>query len=479
MWGPRKAATIGDRLAALCLLLAACAPAHADLVIRGVTVVDVTDGSLRSGQTVLVEDDRIVSVGATDAISVPDDIEVVEAVGEYLIPGLWDMHVHAIQPGWTEPLFKLFIANGVTGVREMTGDSGEARRIEREIDQGRSIGPRFTLPGNLVDGPNSIWPFAIVVTTAEEGRATVDRLASEGAAFIKVYSYLTPEAYSAIAERANEKDIPFVGHVPYLVPAGVASDAGQRSFEHLIGIAPACSNAEEQLLEIGREQARARVDGDEEAERELESRWLQLVLSTQDEKRCAQLFEKLAANETWQVPTLALHRGLSFMVDGQDSLDQDPRLKYVPREHREWWEEATKTYLLDPAFRRMYELRKTFIPRMAAAGVPIMAGTDTTNPYCLPGFGLHDELELLVSAGLTPLQALQAATIQPARFLGKADSLGSVEAGKLADLVLLEGNPLVNISNTKRIRAVVANGRLFRRADLDRLLAEAEGMAHD
>jgi imidazolonepropionase-like amidohydrolase len=462
----------------LCVLLVPYAQAQApDIVIRDVTVIDVTDGSLHTQQAVLIDGDRITAVRSANGIQIPDDADVLDAGGGYLIPGLWDMHAHAIQPGWTEPLFMLFIANGVTGIREMTGSSEEASRIRLEIDQGRSIGPRFTLPGNMVDGPDSIWrPYATVVTTAEEARATVDRLVSDGAAFIKIYSFLTPEVYSAIAERANEQSIPFVGHVPYLVPASVASDAGQGSFEHLIGIAPACSSAEEQLIEIGREQARARANDDEQAERALESRWLQLVLSTQDEVRCRRLFEKLAANETWQVPTLVNDRGLSFIVDGQDSLDQDPRLKYVPREHRDWWLEATETYLLDPDFRRMYELRKSFIPRMAAAGVPILAGTDTTNPYCLPGFGMHDELELLVSTGLTPLQALQAATIQPARFLGQADSLGSVEAGKLADLVLLEGNPLENIGNTARIRAVIAKGKLYRRADLDRLLAEVEGI---
>jgi imidazolonepropionase-like amidohydrolase len=198
------------------------------------------------------------------------------------------------------------------------------------------------------------------------------------------------------------------------------------------------------------------------------------MLATQDDARCRALVGRLARNGTAQVPTLVAARGYAYMREL--AAGGDPRLRYLDPEIEGFWTPSSNPFTsrfpeerwlsAQAQYRRLVEL----VPLMAAAGVPILAGSDTPNPWVIPGFGLHDELELLVQAGLTPLQALQAATVNPARFLGRTDELGTVGIGKLADLLVLEANPLEDITATRRIRAVVADGRLYRRAELDGLL---------
>jgi imidazolonepropionase-like amidohydrolase len=208
---------------------------------------------------------------------------------------------------------------------------------------------------------------------------------------------------------------------------------------------------------------------------------LLLLAAAQDDDRCRTLLETLARNRTWQVPTLVLNRGLAYLND--PAFEADPRLEYMPPAWRDSWLPENDPYLLSTEegyqLRRQHHARKLEITGLAAqAGVGIMAGSDTPNAFVFPGFALHDELALLVEAGLTPLQALQAATLNPARYLEATDSLGTIEAGKVADLVLLDANPLEDISNTRRISAVVLNGRYLDRRALDELLLRAKEKAN-
>ena len=226
------------------LLVAACGQTHvADLAIRGVTVVDVTDGSLVSDQTVLVRGNRIVAVGLADAIRVADETEIVEADGGYLVPGLWDAHVHsATNVEWH---FPLFLAHGVTSVRNMhtTVDDPLALvvSIKRQIEAGDLLGPRFLANGGIVDGDPPVWPGSVRVRNAEEARAVVDLLADGGADFIKVYDRLSPEAYFAILDRARQRGVPVDGHLPFLIRPEQAAAAGQRTFEHTSEINLGCA----------------------------------------------------------------------------------------------------------------------------------------------------------------------------------------------------------------------------------------------
>jgi imidazolonepropionase-like amidohydrolase len=457
------------------LLLGTSAHAQAPAVaIRGATVIDVSDGSLERDQTVLVEGNRITAVGPVAEVAVPPGAEVVEAAGGFVVPGLWDMHVHATNQEDVRTYLTLFIANGITGFREPWGSRETADSARAEIAAGRLAGPvRQVVAGALIDGPARFWPGSLIALTPDDGRRIVDSLYVAGAPFLKVYESLLPETYFAIAERARALGIPLAGHVAAAVSAGAASDAGLRSMEHFSGVLRGCSTAEDSILADNLRAMQAAVRGD--SFRPPPGQVL-LTLATQDDARCRALAQRFARNGTWQVPTLLATRGYAHMRELAAA--GDPRMRYLDPRIGAFWTPSTNPFT--SAFpeerwasaQAQYRQTEALVSMMVAAGVLMLAGSDTPNPWVIPGFGLHDELELLVQAGLTPLQALQAATLNPARFLGRTDELGTVAIGRLADLLVLEANPLDDITSTRRIRAVVADGRLYRRPELDRMLEE-------
>jgi imidazolonepropionase-like amidohydrolase len=309
------------------------------------------------------------------------------------------MHVHAgeIEEDW----FALYLANGVTGLREMAASENHLvgqRRYRDELAAGKRIGPRLFWTGRPIDrqGPDAPAPFG--VRTAEEARAAVRHLRSLRASHVKVYSRLTREAYLAILEEAAKYRLPVTRHVPDAISPFEAAVRGQRSIEHLDAAA-----------------------GPEACE----------------------------------------------------SAPVDPRLRYVRPDYLEWWRQSLRQAPGPWQDQANFRNFRQIVRALAEHGVPILAGTDTPNPFCLPGFALHDELRLLVEAGLTPAAALRAATSSPARLLGLADS-GTIAPGRRADLVLLEANPLADIRNTTRITAVAAAGRWFDRAALDAMLSKVE-----
>jgi hypothetical protein len=297
---------------------------------------------------------------------------------------------------------------------------------------------------------------------------------------VKVYQNLPRDLYFAIADESKKQGIPFAGHVPIAVSAVEASNAGQKSFEHLIGILPACSTHSEELLkgqqaDLAEDLASAKPKF--WGTHATQSR--QMMLDTYSPETAAALFAVLKSNGTWQVPTLTLLRMFAY---GDDPVFlSDARLKYVPVRTRASWDPSSvdgKRTAEDFAYmKKEFQKDLEVVGAMEKSGVGILAGTDTANPFCFPGFSLHDELGLLVKAGLSPLQALQAATLNPARFLGKEKDLGTIEEGKLADLVLLDGNPLDDIGNTKKIAGVVYAGHFSSRASLDEMLAKVEALA--
>lgn len=469
------------RILLLLVLLGACAPSDngsapvaVDYAITDANVIDVERARVLSEQTILIKGNRIVAAGPADLVSLPSDVPARDARGKYLIPGLWDMHAHVLFEGMNGYL-TLLIANGVTGIREM-GNSPipleEIHRIRGEILAGDRLGPRFIASGVLVDGPESRWTDGVALADSpERGRAIVDSLASAGADFIKVYNYLRPEVYRAIVDAAAARQISVAGHVPYLVTALEASEANQRSFEHLVGVDQACSTQEESLIAISREQLDAIADGDTTAESRSERQWWDRLLATHDAARCRGVLERLARNRTWQTPTLV---NIQKKCVDPAVLTSDDRLSYVPTHVRDWWNDAMPAQRdhISVQNQARCRLRMSLVSSMERVGVPLLAGSDAANPFVIWGFSLHDELLLMVEAGLSPLQALRTATLNPARFLEATDSLGKVERGMIADLVLLDGNPLDDIRNTRKIAAVVLNGRYLDREELDLLLAE-------
>jgi len=449
-------------LSFLCLFVAKI-PNHtqAPLVFTHVTIIDVTGQAPKRDTTVVITGDRISAIG--DNIPMPAGAQVVDATGKFLIPGLWDMHVH----WYLRDTFTLFIANGVTGVRQMFGNS-DLLRWRDQIAKGSLLGPRMVVASPIIDGPQPIWPNSIAVRNEDEGRKAVRRVKQWGADFVKVYALLPRDAYFGIADEAKQQGMTFVGHVPNSLSPAEASDAGQKSIEHLTGILIASSDKEaelrDKLVKADSPQARGRVQA--------------TALETYNEKKAANLIAHFVKNQTWQCPTLTVLRSSVYL--GDEDFRRDGRLRYIPRLQQQRWNFrlANRSGGDDAVEKKVLQKQFEIVGAMQKAGVPILAGTDTGNPFCFPGFSLHEELALLVIAGLTPVEALRSATLNPAKFFGLDQTLGTIEQGKIADLVLLDANPLLDIRNTQRINAVVSNGRLFDRKALDKLLAEAEVSAN-
>jgi imidazolonepropionase-like amidohydrolase len=382
---------------------------------------------------------------------------VVDASGKYLIPGLWDMHTHVYGNGPGALL--LYAANGVTSIRDMGADDFARVRAWRDsIAAGQRIGPRMKIASPVVENPrwlaavrtmqeregqNTDWlAFRFGPSTPEQAIAFVDSVARLGADHVKVRNYPAPEVLRALMKRARERGLPVVAHTHGGMRPAEASAAGMASFEH--GFFPG----------IG--ESRAGRDS---------------------------VYRELILNGTAIVPTLVTWRGR--VVSGDSLLvlaraDGDPRQRYLPaRVSQRWRDEAkTRKHETPMDWGALYRNDVRNLRELAAAGMVVMVGSDAGAPLVVPGFATHDELERLVdTGGFTALQALQAATLRPARFMGAADSLGAVAGGRVADLVLLDANPLDDIRNTQKIRGVVLNGRYLDRAALDALLADAERAA--
>jgi imidazolonepropionase-like amidohydrolase len=409
---------------------------QAPFAFTHVTVIDATGAPPQADMVVVISGERITALGASGKVELPPDAQVVDATGKFLIPGLWDMHAHtALTEGEPEYAFPLLIANGVTGVRDMSGPRERLQPYLQEVAEGKRWGPRMVVAGGVLDGKTPGWPGAMPIADADQAERAVNRLKAEGAEFIKVYSLLSREAYYAVATAAYVKKIPFVGHVPESVSVEEAADAGQKSIEHL------------QRLDL-------------------------------DDSERDDAFHHLVLNGTWVVPTNIAD---TAAVAGDA---RDPRLKFIPAAIWRQWdpredmrsrsESGGKAALALQARKKDLEI----VAALHGAGIPLLAGTDTASchPYTFPGFSLHDQLALLVQAGLTPMEALQTATLQPARFLGRENEIGTVQKDRLADLVLLDANPLADIRNTRKIHAVVVGGRLLDRAALDKLLADTEAL---
>ena len=405
------------------------------LALTHVNIIDMTGPKPKLDMTLIIVGNRIAAIGKTGKVRVPKDAQVINATGKYLIPGLWDMHVHLGDEDFDKNVhLRLFIANGITGIRIMEG-APEYHLWRKEAESGTLLAPRMVIASRVIG-------FGDLSNISEaQAREEIRKAKQAGADFIKVHDYLSRTSYFALINEAKLLALPVEGHTPISITAEEASQAGQKSIEHLTGLAPA------------------------EADGALAEKW----------------FAVFKKNQTWQCPTLIMRHNYALLNDS--SFASDPRLKYVKPSWKERWLRMTKeaeTWSSDEARKRKETIRKedAIVGEMRKAGVGILAGTDDANPYVFPGFSLHDELALLVKAGLTPMEALQAATYNPAKFLGLLSSLGTVERGKLADLVLLEANPFENISNTKKIAAVIENGHYLSRESLDKILTNVEAAAN-
>ncbi|MDJ0837167.1 MAG: amidohydrolase family protein [Acidobacteriota bacterium] len=444
-----------------------------DLTVRNVTLIDGTGAAAQPGMTLVIANGRIEAVGKD--VKTPEGGTVIDGSGKYLIPGLWDMHIHWMMP----QNLTLFLANGVTGTRNMFGSPMIHNSWRKLMKEGRLLGPHMVLGSRIVDGPQPIWPGSVAVDGPESGRKAVTTVKEEGADFVKVYSLLSRESFFAIAEEARKQGMKFAGHVPIGVRAAEAADAGMHTMEHMYGLLAACATTEDQMF--------AEVDvmlasgqSDRQAFGRVQS-YKTRHAQHFDEKKADALAAKLVENGTWLCPTLVVMRNMANADDPEQQ--NDARMAYMPGWIRNFWNPKNDFRLKNKTEEQWAQEKKNYreikklVGILHRKGVRFIAGTDVLNPHCYPGFSLHDELVLMVEAGLSPMDALLAATRNAADAGGRLTEVGTLEKGKLADMVLLDADPLDDIANTKKIHAVVFGGKYHDRKALNAWLEEAKKLA--
>jgi imidazolonepropionase-like amidohydrolase len=448
------------RLCTLLLLLAATAvPACAeDLVLRNVNIVDVDSGSIVAGRSVVVSDGHIKAIGPQESVRAPAAARVIDGSGRYLMPALWDMHTHPTEP----EALSMLVANGVGGTRIMWG---LPRHLEwrARVELGELLGPRLLIAGPIIEGVPPAQAASVVdtegrrlVKTFAEGVAEVRRQQAAGFDYIKVYNNIPLDAYNGLVAEADRLRMPVVGHVPFAAGIQGALAARQKSIEHLRGYI-------EKL-----------VPADAPIQPGIDMRSRALAWQYADLSRIPELVRATRDAGAWQCPTL----GTSIYTAPGSAIERylaTPEAEYLDPQTREAFRHRGRVKWLSNFTEADFERathandkQAVLLRAMHAAGVPLLAGTDS-NSF---GFSLHRELEALVAVGLRPGEALQTATINPARFAGLEKEVGRVATGYAADLILLDANPLQDIRNTSRINAVILRGQLLDRAALDAMLAK-------
>jgi len=425
------------------------------LAIERVALVSMESELVLREQSVLVRDGRIAAIAPAAELEIPAGAQRIDGSGRWLMPGLSDMHVHV----WDENDLLLYVANGVTTVRNMSGAPLQLGWRER-IEAGELLGPRILSAGPIVDGDPPVWPGSSVLR-AGEGRAEalVREQREAGYDFLKPYARLTPEAYAELVQAARAQNVPLMGHVPEAVPLSEVLAAGQRTIEHLGGFARAAQPADSPY---------AQVDFENEPR----------AWALASDERLAELARAVRTAGAWNCPTLVV---LSKWTQGEaaDALLARPEMRYVAPFTRSGWNPRSPfNYLrrMSPeavaAARDSVAHRQRAVRALQAAGAGLLLGSDTGNPYVVAGFAVHEELALLVEAGLTPYQALRAGTVEAARALGAEADWGTLGIGKRADLLLLEADPLLDVGHAARRVGLVLAGRWLPEAELQRELEQ-------
>jgi hypothetical protein len=455
-----------------------------DFLVRNVAIVDVVNDRIVPGSDVVIRTGRIESIEASLPGNGQRGLLVVDGAGKFLMPGLWDMHVHSlkISPQYTHPLS---IANGITGVREMWGcpalpDSfvacgEEIERWRTELQAHGRLAPRYVMRSSYAingeQGVPAAAPAFFKARNADEARALVAHHAADGVDLLKTYTNVSVAAYEALAAEASKRGLRVAGHLPVRVPLSLALAAGQHSVEH-----PRIF-----LFECYRGAAEFRALPDPMAAYTTDMR--ARFIDEHDPVRCAELMAEMAASDTWWTPTLQVLRMCALA--GNREFREDARRRYIPFIFRAslWrWDADRAVAQARLASGRdvsaeLYRQAMDNVRQAHDAGVRIVAGTDSGDTYVFPGFAIHEELAEYVRAGLLPADALRSATIDAARFSGQDRDYGSIEVGKVADMILLDANPLADIRSTGKIAGLFFNGQYLDRAALDELLAFAEDQA--
>ena len=478
----------------LCALTTACGPPPepVSLVIHDATVIDPLSGQVLPDHSVFISQGTIVGVEPTDRRASFLASDSLDGTDLFVVPGLIDMHVHLFRNSRVaQATLDLLLANGVTGFREMASDcldqtsdtalcTSALRELADDIEAGGRVAPRplalasapingASQGGGLPEGA----PDFLAPGTAEDARALAHWLADRGIDLVKVYNSVPREAYFALLDEAAGLDLEVSGHLPLGVSVVEASDAGHRTIEHARDLPVACGAYGEVYRDV---MARV-VSGEEEAEAPSAEDRIRSTLDLFDESTCEHVLRTLVSNGTYLVPT---HGTREMDYRASDSTYRaDPRMRYMLAPIRGGWEaDLARTAQASPElvglFGEFYELGVRLSGMAHAAGVKLMAGTDANDTMIFPGSALHDELGRFAEAGISTMDVLRTATSTPAEYLGRSGELGTVSAGAVADLLLLNANPLDDISNTRAIEAVILGGHVRGRTALDDLLQGVE-----
>ncbi|GAA4386004.1 amidohydrolase family protein [Hymenobacter koreensis] len=457
----------------LALLLCGCAGSTSqrgyDVVIAHANVVDVETGRLLPDQTVCIRQGRIERISKS-AATPPPATRTIDAQGRYLMPGLWDMHVHFrggdSLTNANRNLLPLYLAHGITTVRDAGGDLTPAvYRWRQQMEAGQLAGPRIFTSGPKLDGPKAFWAGSLEIETPAQIERALDSLQKLRVDYVKLYeSTISRDAFLNAIAAAEKRGLTTTGHMPYTATLREASERGLDATEHLYYLLKACSAREDSITTAVRNSLGTSKPLGLFAV-------LPAVLRTYDPAVAQETFRLLAKRRTAVVPTLFIQKLLTELPETDHS--RDTMLAYIaPGIQTTYARRIASARAQSPATRAFNKQLgakfMTLIPVLQAAGVTILAGSDSgpSNSYVYPGASLLGELELLVQAGLTPAQALQAATINGARFLKSDQRSGTIRAGKDADVVLLDGNPLENISHLRRVHTVVSRGNVYTAQDL-------------
>jgi imidazolonepropionase-like amidohydrolase len=441
-----KAPTI---LMAVFTLAASTAFAESTVFVN-VNVIPMTAEAVLSGRTVIVTDGEIAAIGAVDGTPVPVDAKVVDGTDRFLMPGLAEMHGHVpdLDSDSLERILHLYVANGITTVRGMLGQPSHLE-LKSALQRGERLGPRLFTSGPSLNGRS--------VTSPEKAVSMVEEQYAAGYDFLKIHPGLTREEFDAMAATADRVGIRFAGHVPEDVGVDRALAAGIATIDHLDGYM-------ESLLRP-HDDPSGGISG-----------FFGLYIADQaDETKIADIVAATVEAGTWNVPTESLFRHwASSEAEPEDMVDW-PEMKYMPADTVARWYRAKRDMLDDANYHpataaRAVALRQRLILELQQNGAGLLLGSDSPQIFNVPGFSIHHELEYLVDAGLTPFEALQSGTANPAKFFGRTGAFGVVKIGADADLILLDANPLEDITNTRRIHGVMVRGRWLPRLELDEIL---------
>jgi hypothetical protein len=445
-----------------------------DILIKNVNILDVEKGTVIANQDVLINSNRVTYIGNYKKQFL-SALQTIDGEGKFLLPGLWDMHAHAL---WGEPdsyfnsyaSMKQMLLFGITGFRDPHGVIDFGNKVKRQLQNKEVVVPRF-VHSNLIDGYPPIQPGALVVQTPDEGRKAVDSLKNAGVDFIKTYWMLQPDVFYAIVDASKKAGLKVTGHIPYQVSLSDAIEQGMSLFDHMDGLTEASSLLTDSI--IHKRDVHFYLPHITRKSTEEVIQPHKLALQTYDETKNNHLLLQIKKHNVFVVPTLTIVKSFGTLRNPDWSFTPDSIFvssSTIPFLDRKRYPKLFSQYYKSEDFKVLeddFAFKKAQLRKMDSMGINLLIGTDVpVTPY-LFGLAVHDEMQIWKEAGLSESSIIKAATLNPAIFLGMQDSLGSVAIGKIADLLLLDKNPLDDIKNTRSIHAVIINGTLFTRKELD------------